>query len=600
MEKRDIFKRRKNKAYKNLVSFGKYGVVLGTAFLAFSQAEVTLATELSGVSDNQDVKTPESEDSGLVPGAENLDQVQPAGAPAEAVSPAGITAEEAAAQPALIQPTTVDVKFDGADRAKNNIAEGSELNDGQIVTVKVNMDLPDSDIKAGDYLDIKLPNHLQTVPNPQTIAINDATGTKVADLILQNNRDNSGTFTGTTGKVVFTDGFKETVDKKIAFDFNVSNTSFWGHQETKDLAVTINSTGYNGPSVSLYRSLVVDFGTSTRLWQLDTPYKLYHQSEVAIVNREEPTYTTVVYKLAEDTLDYARYDVATIREKGYDLLLGTARNNRRNVNTKNNDLGITAEVDDEGTTVTLRIPNMPAGFGLNGGSIPVDLSAKAIAEQHVQWYNSTMDVYVDPVGSEPDLTRTPNRVAKGKNTYQFTGASASSANTNVVIVNHVDEKGTPLAPRETQTGLRIGTPYTTNPLTLPNYELVAKPVNSTGTVTKDATGAPITVTYVYRPTQTVSEETKTVTRTIKYVDDKGNEVAPSVEQTVIYTRTVTTNDVTGDKTYGDWTANQDLPAVTSPEVANYTPDKAVVPVLPTTPESSDVEETVIYTPTTSE
>ncbi|MET3559291.1 LPXTG-motif cell wall-anchored protein, partial [Streptococcus rupicaprae] len=75
----------------------------------------------------------------------------------------------------------------------------------------------------------------------------------------------------------------------------------------------------------------------------------------------------------------------------------------------------------------------------------------------------------------------------------------------------------------------------------------------------------------------------------------GNELAPAVTQTVTYTRTVTTNDVTGEQTFGEWaTTNKELPAVTSPEVAQHTTDRQVVEALTTTADTADIEEVVVY------
>ncbi|WP_197458358.1 mucin-binding protein, partial [Streptococcus sp. DD10] len=54
------------------------------------------------------------------------------------------------------------------------------------------------------------------------------------------------------------------------------------------------------------------------------------------------------------------------------------------------------------------------------------------------------------------------------------------------------------------------------------------------------------------------ETSKTVTRTIKYRynDENGAEVTADVVQTVTFTRTANINLVTGDVTYGDWSAAQ--------------------------------------------
>ena len=72
--------------------------------------------------------------------------------------------------------------------------------------------------------------------------------------------------------------------------------------------------------------------------------------------------------------------------------------------------------------------------------------------------------------------------------------------------------------------------------------------------------------------------TKTVTRTINYVDANGKQLAPSVTQTITFTRSATVNEVTGQVTYTDWqpSGNDDYNAVESPAVKGYTPTQKTV------------------------
>ena len=101
-----------------------------------------------------------------------------------------------------------------------------------------------------------------------------------------------------------------------------------------------------------------------------------------------------------------------------------------------------------------------------------------------------------------------------------------------------------------------------------------------------------------------------VTRTIKYVYEDGTEVpaekltdvADKKVKTLKFTRPGKINVVTGEITYGDWSANQTFEAVTSPTIENYT--AAVAGVTPTTPDvpaktgvtatDKDFEEVVVY------
>ena len=100
-----------------------------------------------------------------------------------------------------------------------------------------------------------------------------------------------------------------------------------------------------------------------------------------------------------------------------------------------------------------------------------------------------------------------------------------------------------------------------------------------------------------------------VTRTIKYVYEDGTEVpaekltdvADKKVKTLTFTRSGKINVVTGEITYGDWSANQTFEPVTSPTIENYT--AVVAGVTPTTPDvptktvtatDKDFEEVVLY------
>ena len=92
-------------------------------------------------------------------------------------------------------------------------------------------------------------------------------------------------------------------------------------------------------------------------------------------------------------------------------------------------------------------------------------------------------------------------------------------------------------------------------------------------------------------------ESKTVTRTIKYVDaaDKTKEVADTVKQIVTITRTNVRNKVTGVITEGKW-SKANWEAVDSPRVENYNaPSQTKVDVVQITPTTADVTEVIEYT-----
>ena len=87
-----------------------------------------------------------------------------------------------------------------------------------------------------------------------------------------------------------------------------------------------------------------------------------------------------------------------------------------------------------------------------------------------------------------------------------------------------------------------------------------------------------------------------VKRTINYVYVDGKKAADSVEETKEFKRSATINPVTGKITFGDWSpANQTFGEVTSPEIKNYTPNKATVSASEVTATTEDINETVVYT-----
>ncbi|MEQ6219702.1 hypothetical protein ABMB44_13760 [Levilactobacillus brevis] len=74
---------------------------------------------------------------------------------------------------------------------------------------------------------------------------------------------------------------------------------------------------------------------------------------------------------------------------------------------------------------------------------------------------------------------------------------------------------------------------------------------------------------------TTTTETKTVNETIHY-QGAGNQTPADHTASVNFTRSVSTDAVTGEKTYGAWSAEQSFDAVKSPELKGYTADKAQI------------------------
>ncbi|WP_440912824.1 mucin-binding protein, partial [Enterococcus innesii] len=100
------------------------------------------------------------------------------------------------------------------------------------------------------------------------------------------------------------------------------------------------------------------------------------------------------------------------------------------------------------------------------------------------------------------------------------------------------------------------------------------------------------------------EESKEVSRTIHYVYEDGSQAAESYTETLTYTRTETTNLLTGEVAYTDWTAtNGDttFDEVKSKQIEGYTADLTTVKEQTgMTAEDEDTELIVTYTKNTTD
>ena len=115
------------------------------------------------------------------------------------------------------------------------------------------------------------------------------------------------------------------------------------------------------------------------------------------------------------------------------------------------------------------------------------------------------------------------------------------------------------------------------------------------TVNGDSKDLAFTVTYT-KNAPTITTEKKTVNETIHYVYKDGSKaVDDHVAKPVEFTRQVSTDAVTGAKTYGAWSADQSFAAVTSPELKGYTADKAQIDKQTVNGDSEDLAFTVTYT-----
>lgn len=92
-----------------------------------------------------------------------------------------------------------------------------------------------------------------------------------------------------------------------------------------------------------------------------------------------------------------------------------------------------------------------------------------------------------------------------------------------------------------------------------------------------------------------SQESKTVTRTIKVVNPDGTTI--TTEQPVTLTRTVTTDQVTGDQTFGDWSTGE-WDEYTTPAISGYTPSQATVASAAVDGNTVNQTVTITYLPNT--
>lgn len=120
----------------------------------------------------------------------------------------------------------------------------------------------------------------------------------------------------------------------------------------------------------------------------------------------------------------------------------------------------------------------------------------------------------------------------------------------------------------------------------------------------DATTGEPSQTYklVVKEPISIDTDSKTVTRTIKYVKkdlvdgvEVPTEAHATVTNTATFNREVKFNLVTGETTYGKWSEAQTLNKVASPVLTGYIADRAEVGEREVTATSEDIQEEVVYT-----
>ncbi|MDH8063782.1 MucBP domain-containing protein [Lactococcus lactis subsp. lactis] len=173
-------------------------------------------------------------------------------------------------------------------------------------------------------------------------------------------------------------------------------------------------------------------------------------------------------------------------------------------------------------------------------------------------------------------------------------------NQGTIDVTYIDETtGKILTTKDLSGGTGDDSGYTTadtiKSYTDKGYELVSNDYPEDGTKFADDPQH-----YIVRLKHGLTEatENKTVNQVIHYVYEDGGEAATDHNATVDFSRTITTDRVTNDKTYGDWTADNgdSFASVTSPVIDGYTADQLKVSEMTgITVDTEDISVTVTYT-----
>ena len=230
-----------------------------------------------------------------------------------------------------------------------------------------------------------------------------------------------------------------------------------------------------------------------------------------------------------------------------------------------------------------------------------------------------------PVSADVVATSTSSSAVRAETTSannssavnaETTSASSSSAvnarseGQSKVTVHYVDKDGKELATQAYSYGYPAGSKIAAQS---PDYQVAPKDITGYTLVTSDSPVSSLngkqlttskavpfldddqTVYYVYtKNAPTITTEKKTVNETIHY-QGAGNQTPADHTASVDFTRQVSTDAVTGEKTYGNWSADQSFDAVKSPELKGYTADKAQIDKQSVKEDSKDLAFTVTYT-----
>ncbi|EQC57067.1 internalin [Lactococcus cremoris subsp. cremoris TIFN5] len=192
---------------------------------------------------------------------------------------------------------------------------------------------------------------------------------------------------------------------------------------------------------------------------------------------------------------------------------------------------------------------------------------------------------------------------------EMTGITSDTADISVTVsytrnqgtidVTYIDETtGKVLSTKDLSGGTGDSSNYTTvdtiKSYTDKGYELVSSDYPEDGTKFADDPQH-----YVVRLKHgtVVETENKSVNEVIHYVYDNGDKAADNYKATIVFSRTITTDKVTGEKTNSDWTADNGgrFAAVLSPIIKDYIASQLKIDEMTgITVDTADIEKTVVY------
>ena len=177
-----------------------------------------------------------------------------------------------------------------------------------------------------------------------------------------------------------------------------------------------------------------------------------------------------------------------------------------------------------------------------------------------------------------------------KHTYEYQPEHTTyyHANNQSIKINYVDdEKGGATVKSDTLNGKTDQTVKTGITIS-ENYSVVG---TTPSEYTFKANGNTDITVHLKHVIDTTSEE-KTVTRTIKVTDPTGK--VTTIPQTAKVTRTVSTDKVTNQKTYGDWTTGS-FDSYDVPVIEGYTATQSKVDTATVTSDTQNSEVNITYT-----